>query len=110
MAESKDANLKRELGISRRDLLRRGAVVGGTLLWATPVIQSIGGRALGAHNTYSSCFECSGADQQCHQDHFTQGEAESICSAQGLSLSFYQQGEFNCINENCEPATANNRG
>ncbi|HEX6230894.1 MAG TPA: hypothetical protein VF029_04220, partial [Actinomycetota bacterium] len=29
------------LGISRRDLLRRGAVVGGTVLWVTPVIQSM---------------------------------------------------------------------
>jgi hypothetical protein len=31
----------RVLGVSRRDLLRRGAVVGGTLLWATPVVQSL---------------------------------------------------------------------
>jgi hypothetical protein len=30
-----------ELGRSRRDVTRRGAVVGGTLLWAAPVVQSI---------------------------------------------------------------------
>jgi hypothetical protein len=109
MAEAKDANMKRELGISRRDLLRRGAVVGGTLLWATPVIQSIGGRAMGAHNRYSSCFECRGADSQCHQDHFTQEEAQTVCEAQGLELTFYEQGEFDCDDENCVPSN-NNRG
>jgi hypothetical protein len=32
-------------GLSRRDVIRRGAVAGGTLLWATPVIQSLGGVA-----------------------------------------------------------------
>lgn len=32
-------------GVSRRDVMRRGAVVGGSLLWATPVVQSLGGKA-----------------------------------------------------------------
>jgi hypothetical protein len=34
-------DLQSELGISRRDLIRRGAIAGGTLLWAAPVISSI---------------------------------------------------------------------
>lgn len=34
--ESIDPNL----GISRRDLMRKGAVLGGTVLWAAPVVQS----------------------------------------------------------------------
>lgn len=34
------------LGISRRDLLKRGAVVGGTLVWAAPVVQTISRSAL----------------------------------------------------------------
>jgi hypothetical protein len=34
-------DLKRELGITRRGLMKRGAVVGGTLIWAAPVIQSL---------------------------------------------------------------------
>lgn len=33
--------MRRQLGVSRRDLLRRGAVVGGTLLWTVPVISTI---------------------------------------------------------------------
>jgi hypothetical protein len=28
--------------VSRRDALKRGAILGGTLVWATPVVQSIG--------------------------------------------------------------------
>lgn len=40
MAERNDA-VRRGVGISRRELLRRGAVVGGTLAWATPLIQSL---------------------------------------------------------------------
>jgi hypothetical protein len=28
-------------GVSRRDLMKRGAIVGGTLVWATPVVQSL---------------------------------------------------------------------
>jgi hypothetical protein len=35
-------------GSTRRDLLKRGAVAGGTLLWATPVIQSLDLRAAAA--------------------------------------------------------------
>jgi hypothetical protein len=30
-----------ESGISRRELLRRGAIVGGTMVWAVPVLQSL---------------------------------------------------------------------
>ena len=33
-------------GISRRDLLRRGAALGGAVVWMTPVVQTLGmGRA-----------------------------------------------------------------
>ena len=41
----KRVNLNSELGMSRRDLLRRGAIVGGTLIWAAPAIQSFGTKA-----------------------------------------------------------------
>lgn len=35
-----------EQGISRRELLRRGAVLGGAVVWTTPVVQTLGmGRA-----------------------------------------------------------------
>lgn len=30
-----------KLGVSRRDVMKRGAMVGGAVLWATPVVQSL---------------------------------------------------------------------
>ena len=43
MDEHKDAQepVDTNLGISRRTVLRRGAVVGGSLMWAAPAVQSI---------------------------------------------------------------------
>jgi hypothetical protein len=41
-------------GISRRDLIRRGAIVGGAV-WVAPVIQSITSRAMAATATYACC-------------------------------------------------------
>lgn len=39
-------------GITRRDLLRRGAVLGGAVMWTTPVVQTLGmGRAFAANGT-----------------------------------------------------------
>lgn len=62
MAEH-DGSVPREpSGISRRDLVRRGAVVGGTLLWAAPVIQSLA-PAAHAHQLSPGthgCCECTG--------------------------------------------------
>lgn len=37
----RDSHVPRESGISRRELLRRGAIVGGTMVWAVPVLQSL---------------------------------------------------------------------
>ena len=34
--------------VGRRDLLRRGAMVGATLVWAVPVVQTLEGTALAA--------------------------------------------------------------
>ena len=31
-----------QMGVTRRDILKRGALVGGALVWATPVVQTIG--------------------------------------------------------------------
>jgi hypothetical protein len=54
-------------GISRRDLLRKGAVVGGAgaLLWAAPSITKFGGAAFGAEGTPASDFSNFGAIVLC---------------------------------------------
>lgn len=60
MDERGDHNLRRELGVSRREMLRRSAIAGGTLLWAAPVIQSIGPSAFAqvGSQTYHKCCFC----------------------------------------------------
>lgn len=35
-----DENDTGQSGLDRRQLLKRGAVIGGTMVWATPVVQS----------------------------------------------------------------------
>ena len=43
-----DEEFNANLGISRRTLIKRGAVVGGTLVWAAPVVQSLSAPAFAA--------------------------------------------------------------
>lgn len=43
MTESTESNGPRP---GRRDVIKRGALVGGAVLWTTPIVQSIGGTAL----------------------------------------------------------------
>jgi hypothetical protein len=56
----KRVDLSDESGITRRDMLRRGAIVGGTLLWVAPAIQSMAPKALAAVQGPSpgSCSVC----------------------------------------------------
>jgi hypothetical protein len=44
--------------VSRRDLLKRGAVAGG-LLWTAPVIQSLRTPAFAASGDFEACCQCS---------------------------------------------------
>lgn len=44
-------DLNPALGINRRDVLKRGAVVGGALVWAAPAVQTLAGPALAATGT-----------------------------------------------------------
>ena len=51
-----------DLGVSRRQLIKRGAVVGGTVLWAAPVVQSLTTPALGQTALYPPpCTNCATA-------------------------------------------------
>ncbi len=56
--------LKRKLGISRRDLIRRGVVVGGTLLWTVPVITSISRAHVRPGSPGFVCCECRRPDKK----------------------------------------------
>jgi hypothetical protein len=55
----KRIDMNGELGISRRDLIRRGAIVGGTLVWVAPAIQSMAPKALAqVGGNGSACSAC----------------------------------------------------
>jgi hypothetical protein len=41
MGEREKPDTGPERGMNRRDLIRRGAIVGGAAVWATPVMQSL---------------------------------------------------------------------
>jgi hypothetical protein len=69
-------------GMNRRDVLKRGAMVGGALVWTVPVVQSIAGPALAAQGSEApelcaftlivsvdggttGCVRVTGATQEC---------------------------------------------
>jgi hypothetical protein len=41
MGERPQAEAEQRSGLSRREMLRRAGIVGGTLLWAVPAVQSL---------------------------------------------------------------------
>ncbi len=52
-------DLHSETGLTRRDLLRRGAIVGGSLVWIAPAIQSFGARAYASQGpSPGTCAAC----------------------------------------------------
>jgi hypothetical protein len=89
----RDDGVRRELGISRRELIRRGAIVGGTLLWATPVIQSLSPPAFAAPpgGTPAACSCCCcvkpipvpGGTIHCTTDSFDRTFCEAFCAGAG---------------------------
>jgi hypothetical protein len=58
--KQKRLDLNSETGMTRRDLMRRGAIVGGTLLWAAPAIQSLSTKAyaqeVGRSGECATCY------------------------------------------------------
>jgi hypothetical protein len=74
MSDRDDEHLRHRLGISRRDLMRRGAVVGGTaaLLWTVPAIKSLHPETFAQSGSpMHCCCECinkQGHVDNCHTD------------------------------------------
>lgn len=93
-----------EIGLTRRDLLRRGAVVGGTLLWVAPTIQTIAPRAYAAFQvgSFRSCCQCDGTGQHpagCTVDVITYDECLARCGPS--SVAHYGVGNYDCVDGNC---------
>lgn len=50
-----DEQVERQSGLTRRETLKRGAIFGGALVWATPVVQMVGMRPAFAQETSPAC-------------------------------------------------------
>ena len=70
-----------DLGISRRQLIKRGAVVGGTVLWAAPVVQSLTTPALGQTLYQCQCNTSATALRLTGLVNFTAPGAGANCTA-----------------------------
>ncbi len=96
----KAPRMVRSLGMSRRDLLKRTAILGGTLAWVTPAIQSV------THPAYAgtpserdtSCCACRKAPQKggplCNED-LTLEDCQAFCGDPRNFESYLPGGECN---------------
>ncbi len=106
MDRNEDEGLRRELGLTRRELLRRGAIVGGTLLWATPVIQTIrpqGAFAASPVQTCCACYDSASGKVTCGTGYPSRGACSSWCSSQGMQMKQFKAGPngYACSGRGC---------
>jgi len=94
----KKLNLDGELGISRRDLLRRGAIAGGTLLWVAPAIQSLAPAASAQARQGPSPGDCSVC--YCTKGSAPFTAANAICTVNGPPATPIFPGHFSA--DDCE--------
>lgn len=92
--------------LTRREVLRRGAVVGGTLLWVTPAIQSLTPNAFAVQQvgSFKACCQCTGTRAHpagCSVDAISYDECFQRCG--GPSRARYFVGRYTCVDGNCVP-------
>jgi hypothetical protein len=123
----KRIDLNSEIGMTRRDLLRRGAIVGGTLLWVAPAIQSLSPAAhaaMGRSPGPNACCYCyngsdpfnpspinpnTGTASECSTDGTAQSPRinREVCKHECLSIlgySGYQYMQAPAVFTSCGPA------
>lgn len=93
-------------GLTRREMLRRGAIVGGTLLWVTPAIQSLTPSAFAVQQvgSFKACCQCTGTRSHpagCSVDAISYNECFERCG--GPSRAHYLVGRYSCVDGNCVP-------
>jgi hypothetical protein len=104
-------------GVSRRDMLRRGAIVGGAL-WVSPVIQSLTNAAYGqapSNPQNHFCCSCGPAGSAvCHADGNTNTEGLSPAACEQHCLTSHGTTIWQhcscvgpCTAAACGPATGN---
>jgi hypothetical protein len=82
---AEDPHLRHKLGISRRDLIRRGAIVGGTLIWTVPVVTTLSKNEAAAGSSFFSCCICKSSSGNylgngCKPAARTNAECASACA------------------------------
>src|SRR5918999_1024007 len=112
---------RRMSGISRREFLRRGAIVGGTLIWAAPAVQTLAPAAY-AQVTPGPCGCCycwNGEKQNPSSDLVTDDGCTGFLSnpqacsqfcAQGAPGGPFTNSEQCCGTTACEGNTQNDPG
>ncbi len=95
--------------LNRRELIRRGAIVGGTLLWATPAIQSLAPNAYAQQRagSFRACCQCSGKHGgagSCSMDAITYVECGERCGGRSR-VAYYGIGNFSCVDGSCVETT-----
>ena len=85
-----------ESGLTRRELLKKGAVLGGALVWAAPVVQVIGMRPAMAQSTSPDC-----PNLYCLKAEVSSGVLGSFGPLGGGQ----GEGQGNCLkeDEDCDP-------
>lgn len=115
--QTSDGKMRRRYGMSRRDLLRRGAIVGGTLVWTIPVVKTISSADVVGTSPRFTCCECrtggtagqekcSGASSGCSISYGGESDNPADCAAfclgQGKSFCFHASPTpLNCAGNDC---------
>lgn len=94
MPDIEDGGMTPKRAVSRREMMRRSAIVGGTLLWAAPAIQSLTPAAFAQQGLESQCGCCycfngprdNPTQDQCADNGFVNfDECASFCTGRGFS-------------------------
>jgi hypothetical protein len=117
----RESGMPREQGISRRELLKRGAVVGGTMVWAVPVLQSLAPPAYAQYATCGCCYCWNGPKENptadtvsqdgCLTFHANPDACREFCSSSLAAGGPFVNSEQCCsTNDLCNGNTRNDPG
>jgi hypothetical protein len=90
-------------GLTRRDLLKRGALA-GAIVWSAPVVMSIRTPAYAASPAIRSCCQCvtpGPTNEPCESDGFSCLACQNFCAAKGGVLKYAQGDGCSCIRGVC---------
>jgi len=92
MDENRSGQVRHRLGMSRRDLIRRGAIVGGTLIWTIPAIKTINSAQAAGSPTFTCCIcvNPQGVRVHCQPTATTAAACASACRVAESAVTRYE--------------------